>query len=111
MVNGSEWQPEDDPRETREPPTAMQVLFDSTLRDLVYAVSPIASVRCTLCADPRIEQAWYHRHAPDGLHWHHRIDPGDGLPSPCTASPLFTRLFLALQDELIGTDGAGRDIE
>lgn len=35
-----------------------------------------------------------HYHEPEGWHWHHYLDPGDGLPSPCANSDLFERLLM-----------------
>lgn len=34
-----------------------------------------------------------HYHEPEGWHWHHYLDPGDGLPSPCGNSGLLERLL------------------
>lgn len=104
------WEPAEDPRES-EPPNALQVVFDLTLPRIVDAAQPLAALSCGLCANMNVHQAWRHVHEPEGPHWHHCIDPGDGLPSPCGASLLFERLRAALIDELVGRGGDGRDLE
>lgn len=43
---------------------------------------------CLHVGDP-----WRHEHEPDGGHWHHFLDPGDGLPSPCSNSDMLERIF------------------
>lgn len=103
-----EWTPVEEGERIGKPPTALQVLFAIALPQLIDAAQPLAHVLCGLCADPRVGRAWHHAHEPEGLHFHHCIDPGDGLPSACTASTLFVRLYQALALELVGRDGAGR---
>lgn len=34
-----------------------------------------------------------HFHEPEGWHWHHYLDPGDGLPDPCSNSDLLERVL------------------
>ena len=48
---------------------------------------------CRLCANPDIEDPWRHEHDDKGPHWHHCIDPGDGLPSDCANSDWLERVF------------------
>lgn len=57
---------------------------------------------CWMCASPDIEDPWRHEHGQKGPHWHHRIDPGDGLASDCKNSDMLERLFR----EHIGIAGA-----
>lgn len=37
-----------------------------------------------------------HFHEPEGWHWHHYLDPGDGLPDPCANSELLERVLLTI---------------
>jgi hypothetical protein len=48
---------------------------------------------CWYCANPDIQDPWRHVHADKGGHWHHCIDPGDGLPSDCLNSDRLERIF------------------
>ena len=49
---------------------------------------------CFYCAQSEIYGGPIrHFHEPEGWHWHHYLDPGDGLPSPCSNSELFERVL------------------
>lgn len=48
---------------------------------------------CWYCLSPDVEYAWRHEHPPQGPHWHHRLDPGDGLVSDCEHSEMYERVF------------------
>lgn len=49
---------------------------------------------CTYCLNPDVEDAWRHDHGDDGrFHWHHRLDPGDGLVSDCAHSEIYERVW------------------
>lgn len=54
---------------------------------------------CWYCANPDIEDPWRHEHEPNGGHWHHRIDPGDGLASDCANSDRLERIFQDVREE------------
>lgn len=55
---------------------------------------------CWYCANPDIEDPWRHEHEPNGAHWHHCVDPGDGLPSDCANSERLERIFAEKEKEL-----------
>lgn len=57
---------------------------------------------CWYCATPDIEDPWRHEHEPNGGHWHHCIDPGDGLPSDCANSDRLERVTADLRREMAG---------
>lgn len=63
--------------------------------DLQYAKDDLCRLdgACWYCLNPEIEDAWRHEHQPDGPHWHHCIDPGDGLPSDCLHSEMYERIW------------------
>lgn len=48
---------------------------------------------CWHCAHSDSGDPERHEHEPNGGHWHHYIDPGDGLPSPCKNSAMLERVF------------------
>lgn len=55
---------------------------------------------CRYCIMPEVEDAWRHDHDGDGrFHWHHRLDPGDGLVSDCAYSEAFERIYQEGQAE------------
>lgn len=59
-----------------------------------------SKTHCRLCANPEIEAPWRHDHNGDGkFHWHHCIDPGDGLVSPCKNSDKLEEAFEDLTGE------------
>lgn len=56
---------------------------------------------CWYCLNPEIEPAWRHDHDGNGhFHWHHRIDPGDGLVNHCKHSELYERVWAEAQGEM-----------
>lgn len=55
---------------------------------------------CFYCTNPDAGDPERHEHEPQGGHWHHYIDPGDGLPSPCKNSELFERIFQSITAEV-----------
>lgn len=59
---------------------------------------------CWYCATPDIEDPWRHEHEPNGGHWHHCIDPGDGLPSDCANSDRLERVTAELRREISEQD-------
>lgn len=48
---------------------------------------------CWYCVDPDIGPPIRCENDDSGGHWHHFLDPGDGLPSPCKNSHLFEAVF------------------
>lgn len=48
---------------------------------------------CWRCSHPDSGIPERHIHEPNGPHWHHYIDPGDGLPSPCKNSDLLEEIL------------------
>ena len=50
-------------------------------------------IPCSHCASPYIEAPWRHEHDNKGGHWHHRIDPGDGLADDCGQSELLEQIY------------------
>lgn len=71
-------------------------------RDLAYARDDLKMFEfaCTYCANPDIENPWRHEHPPKGAHWHHRIDPGDGLADDCKHSDRLEEIFGELSEAL-----------
>ena len=57
---------------------------------------------CWHCMNPDSGPAERHFHEPEGWHWHHYIDPGDGLPSPCKNSELFERTLARAWSQAAG---------
>lgn len=68
---------------------------------------------CGMCLNPHIEDPWRHVHEVDGEekgHWHHRIDPGDGLVSRCLNSDMLERLFGEQEKEIINKTDRNKNL-
>ncbi len=69
---------------------------DSTEMDSKY---------CWHCAHPDSGEPERHVHEPKGGHWHHYIDPGDGLADNCKNSDLLERIFQASEERIAELEG------
>lgn len=64
---------------------------------------------CRYCLMPEVEYAWRHDHDGDGrFHWHHRLDPGDGLVSDCKHSEMYEQIW---QEAQVPKDERIRELE
>lgn len=65
------------------------------LRDTSFDLDSLYGA-CWHCLQPDSGDPERHEHGDGKFHWHHYIDPGDGLPSPCANSELLERIFQSL---------------
>lgn len=74
------------------------VPWNQQIKALRYALAALDDAgmfenACFFCSQPEdYGDPVRHHHEPEGWHWHHYLDPGDGLPSPCENSDLLERV-------------------